>query len=85
MNKRPKSNKATGRDYTYDKKYQSSPEQKKARSQRNSARAKIIDKYGKSAVKGKDVNHKVSPLKGGTNAMSNLNIESKKVNRGRKK
>lgn len=84
MNSRPKSNKATGRDYTYDKEYQSTDKQKKARAQRNAARAKMIKKKGKQAVKGKDVNHKVSPLKGGTNAMSNLNIETKKTNRGRK-
>ena len=84
MNTKSKSNKATGRDYTYDKEYQSSDKQKKARAQRNAARAKIIKAKGKNAVKGKDVNHKVSPLKGGTNAMSNLNIESKKTNRGRK-
>lgn len=37
MNKRPGSNKATGRDYTYDKKYQSTPERKKYRAELNKA------------------------------------------------
>ena len=41
-------NKSTGRDYSYDKKYQSSPEQIKKRTERNAARAEIkkeLDKY----------------------------------------
>lgn len=36
-NKRPGSNKATGRDYSYDKKYQASPERKKYRAELNKA------------------------------------------------
>jgi hypothetical protein len=39
-NKRPKSNKATGRDYTYDKEYQKSPERVKYRSELNKANRK---------------------------------------------
>ena len=39
-NKRPGSNKATGRSYDYDKEYQSSPERKKYRAELNKANRK---------------------------------------------
>lgn len=82
-NKRKGSNKATGRDYTYDKKYESSPEQIKRRASRNAARRRAIAARGLAAVKGKDVDHKNgNPL---DNRPSNLRVESKKKNRGRKK
>lgn len=82
-NKRKGSNKATGRDYTYDKKYESSPEQIKRRASRNAARRRAIAARGLAAVKGKDVDHKNgNPL---DNRASNLRVESKKKNRGRKK
>lgn len=82
-NKRKGSNKATGRDYTYDKKYEASEEQKKRRAARNAARRRAIATHGKSALKGKDVDHKNGdPL---DNRPSNLRIESKSKNRGRKK
>lgn len=82
-NTRPKSNKKTGRDYSYDKAYQASSEQKKNRASRNAARAAVVRKRGKAAVKGKDVDHKNgSPT---DNSAGNLRIESKKKNRGRKK
>lgn len=82
-NKRKGSNKATGRNYSYDKKYESSPEQIKRRASRNAARRRAIQAHGKSALKGKDVDHKNgNPL---DNRSSNLRVESKKKNRGRKK
>ena len=82
-NKRKGSNKATGRDYSYDKKYESSPEQIRRRASRNRARRELIKSRGRSALKGKDVDHKnQNPL---DNRRSNLRIESKKKNRGRKK
>lgn len=82
-NKRKGSNKATGRDYSYDKKYESSPEQIKRRASRNAARRRAIQRNGKSAMKGKDVDHKNgNPL---DNRSSNLRIEPAKKNRGRKK
>lgn len=61
-NKRPGSNKATGRNYDYDKEYQSSPERKKYRAELNKANRKDGtagngDKMDKSHTKsGKLVN-----------------------------
>lgn len=82
-NKRKGSNKATGRDYSYDKKYESSPEQIRRRASRNRARREAQRRYGKAALRGKDVDHKnQNPL---DNRASNLRIESKKKNRGRKR
>lgn len=82
-NKRKGSNKATGRDYTYDKAYESRPEQIKRRASRNRARRRLIAARGASRMKGKDVDHvNGSPL---DNRPENLRVESKKKNRGRKK
>lgn len=82
-NRRKGSNKATGRDYSYDKKYESSPEQIQRRASRNRARRVLIARRGRSALKGKDVDHRnQNPL---DNRASNLRVESKKKNRGRKK
>lgn len=61
-NKRPGSNKATGRNYDYDKEYQSTPERKKYRAELNKANRKDGtagngDKMDKSHTKsGKLVN-----------------------------
>lgn len=82
-NKRRGSNKATGRDYTYDKAYESRPEQIKRRASRNRARRRLIAARGVSRMKGKDVDHRNgNPL---DNRPENLRVESKKKNRGRKK
>lgn len=82
-NTRPKSNKKTGRSYDYDKKYQSSEEQKKNRASRNAARASVVKSKGKAAVKGKDVDHKNG--RPTDNSPGNLRIQTKKKNRGKKK
>jgi len=58
------------------------PLEKKKRAARNSARRLMEKKVGKAAIKGKDVNHKTPLRSGGTNTLKNLNIQSKKVNRG---
>ena len=82
-NKRKGSNKATGRDYSYDKKYESSPEQIARRASRNRARRQLIAARGKSARQVRTVDHKnQNPL---DNRASNLRVESKNKNRGRKK
>ena len=62
QNKTPGSNKATGRNYDYDKEYQSTPERKKYRAELNKANRKSGtygngDKMDKSHTKsGKLVN-----------------------------
>lgn len=81
-NKRKGSNKATGRNYSYDRAYESRPEQVRRRVSRNRARRRLISSRGASRLKGKDVDHKNgNPL---DNRSSNLRVESKKKNRGRK-
>jgi len=72
-NTRPKSNKATGRDYAYDKAYQASPSRVKYREELNAeARKKGI--YGKRAAAGKDLSHTKS---------GKMVLESAKKNRAR--
>lgn len=66
------------------KNYHSKPEQKKNRAKRNAARRKMTKKLGKSAVRGKDIDHKKPLRKGGSNKMSNLRVMSKRKNRSRK-
>ena len=53
-NKRPASNKATGRDYSYDKAYQKSPERVKYRTELNKAN-RDAGTYGNKD--GKDMSH----------------------------
>lgn len=74
--------KKSNRDYDKEyRTYQGTPEQIAKRSERNKARRKLANKLGKSALKGKEVDH-IKPLsKGGTNAMSNLRVVSRTVNR----
>lgn len=46
------------RDYKKEyRDYQGTPEQKKRRADRNAARRKAIKKYGKAALKGKELDH----------------------------
>jgi len=67
------STKATGRDYSYDKKYQSTPERRAYRAELNKeARERGI--YGKREKMGKDLSH----TKNGK-----MVLESKSINRGR--
>jgi hypothetical protein len=62
--------------------YQASAEQKKKRAARGRARTAVGKKLGKKAIAGKDVGHKKPLSKGGSNASSNLKVQSKKKNRG---
>ena len=72
-NSRPGSNKATGRDYSYDKDYQASPSRVKYREELNKeAHQRGI--YGKRASRGMDLSHKKD---------GSLVLEKAKVNRAR--
>lgn len=72
---------STGRVYYA----QDNPKAVKKASMRKQARRIMERKYGKSAMKGKDVDH-IKPLeRGGTNALSNLRLIPASVNRSRNK
>lgn len=64
-----------------DQQYQSRPDQKRNRAARNRARRAAIKKYGKAALRGKDIDHKNGNPR--DNSSSNLRVMSRKVNRGR--
>ena len=66
----------------HGKGYQATKTQKQNRAKRNSARAAMKKKHGAAKLKGKDVGHKKPLIKGGSNKMSNLKIQSRKSNRG---
>lgn len=72
-------------DRDYKKEYardHASPEQKRRRALRNSARATLKKELGAKAVKGRDVDHIKKLRAGGTNARKNLRVRSIKANRG---
>ena len=72
---------STGRVYYA----QDNPKAVKKASARKQARRIMERKYGKDALKGKDVDH-IKPLeKGGTNAPSNLRLVPVSKNRSRNK
>jgi hypothetical protein len=73
------------RDYSYDEKYEASPEQVKHREARNRARAEEKKKLGASAIKGKDIDH-IKPLKDGGSTVKGKNVRVRSVhsNRGDK-
>jgi hypothetical protein len=78
----PKSHRTPGQRKRYTRTYDAKPEQKKARAQRNAARAEM-QKSGKvKKGDGKDVNHKNPIRSGGSNSKSNLSVTSPKKNRG---
>ena len=72
-NTRPGSNKATGRDYSKESAYQSSPKRKAYRSELN-AEARERGIYGKRASKSLDLSHKKD---------GKMVLESKSLNRAR--
>ena len=48
---------------------------------RHRARREVINKLGKAAVRGKDVDHKKHLSSGGTNSIKNLRVRSVSANR----
>lgn len=72
-NTRPGSNKVTGRDYSKEKAYQSSPERRKYRAELN-AEARERGIYGKRASKSLDLSHKKD---------GKMTLENKSKNRAR--
>lgn len=63
--------------------YQGKPDQIKKRSERNKARREMIAKVGKSALKGKDVDHRKPLRDGGAGTkLSNLRVRTVHANRG---
>jgi hypothetical protein len=72
-NTRPGSNKATGRDYSKEKAYQSSAKRVAYRSELN-AEARDRGIYGKRSAMGKDLSHKKD---------GSMTLESKSLNRSR--
>lgn len=73
---------AKQRDYKREyEMYQGTTEQKRNRAKRNAARREMEREVGKSALKGKDVDHKVPLSRGGGNSRSNLQITSVHYNR----
>lgn len=65
-----------------DRGYNHTPEHIKGRSQRNQARRIMTKKVGAEAIAGKDVDHKVKVMNGGSNAPSNLRVRTEHINRG---
>lgn len=73
---------AKQRDYKREyEMYQGTTEQKRNRAKRNAARREMEREVGKSALKGKDVDHKIPLSRGGGNSRSNLQITSVHYNR----
>lgn len=71
------------RDYGKEyREYHGKPEQVKDRASRNAARAKMVEKHGPAACKGKDVHHRDGDAK--NNAPKNLKLEKPAINRARK-
>ena len=78
----PSSHRTPAQIKKMDRGYNAQPGIIKNRSQRNQARDIMKKKVGEAAIAGKDVGHKRSVVSGGSNAASNLRIESRKANRG---
>lgn len=71
------------RDYSYDTKYESSPEQRHNRSERVTARRELAKEGRVAKGDGKDVDHRQPLSKGGSNSRSNLRAISASSNRAK--
>lgn len=63
------------------RKYNSTPEQKKNRAMRNKARRQALSKGTVKKGDGKDIDHKTPVRSGGTNSKGNLRVRSRSANR----
>lgn len=79
----PRKNPDGSRDYSYDKKYESSPKQRAARVERDLARRELAKEGKVSKGDNKDVDHIRPVSKGGTNSRSNLRAISASANRAK--
>ena len=78
----PKSHRTPGQIRRMVKGYDATPEVRKRRAARNAARARLMKEGKVSKGDGKDVAHKRALSKGGSNARSNLKVQSASKNRG---
>jgi hypothetical protein len=81
-NRDPSSHRTREQIHEMDAGYNHTPANIHKRSERNQARRIVAKRAGKAAIRGKDVNHIKMVKDGGTNAPSNLNIQSPHKNRG---
>ncbi|RLC07662.1 MAG: hypothetical protein DRI24_24520, partial [Deltaproteobacteria bacterium] len=65
----------------HGKTYQAKPDQIKKRGKRNAARAKLMKEGKVKKGDNKEVNHRKPISKGGSNARSNLEVQSRSKNR----
>lgn len=77
--------KSTPRKLAYQKAYNARPEEVAKRVKNNAARREAMEAGRVRVGDGKDVAHKQSLENGGTNAPSNLSVESRAKNRGWRK
>lgn len=71
--------KTATKDSIRQRKFNGSPEQLKRRAERNSSRAEMVKRVGKTAVKGKDVDHASHNTK--DKSTKNLSLMSPSKNR----
>lgn len=79
----PRKNPDGSRNYSYDTKYESSPTQRRNRSERITARRELTKEGVVRKGDGKDVDHRQPLSKGGSNARSNLRAISASANRAK--
>lgn len=73
---------ASKRDYKKEyQNYQGQPSQIKKRAERNAARSEMVKAGKVSKGDGKDVDHRIPLVKGGSTAKSNLRVRSASQNR----
>ena len=76
-----KKSKSASADSVRQRRYNSSPEQKKKRAMRNAARRKLLKSGRVKKGDGKDVDHKRKVKDGGGNGSGNLRVRSRSSNR----